>query len=323
MRDNPVFVKRSLSLLERCFDSGNPRIIYSAPNLVFAIPWRASFDSSCQVVEAIGKGKKTGLNPTLIVYRKTGSSVYDEGHGCARCHGPDFKPKWENYPSHQKENWTSRATDPIGSKDDNVFIGGEDFSILRKLYADAKTRGVTNWFGPRMESFDTKADHLLTMKKAFKGDLESLRKDYEAMESMNLPFAFTYYENHTDILGLENYKSRDFPARPNLKLGVVLGELNAERMADRIFASAPRSQIEANLTAEKVCYFPYSAQVAPFLMELFELSNLSRFDLVLASGSTGFYYNGYMTHQEVLVRALLKRIGSAFNFTCGNFIQAN
>lgn len=311
MRESAVVIRKSKSLMEKCIDPQNPRIIYSAPNLVVAIPWRSIFDSSCDVVEAIGLNDSSELNPTLVDNRNGRNVVDHSGRYCVTCHGPSFKPKWENYAYNYGKTWTSEKTLPLGTDDDNIVIGGEEYQTLKTFVADVQSKGKQGWFGTRLMSFFDEVQILESMNSEFNMlpfSERNLSKVQEAfhkrIDSMNLPFVFNFSK-------VQNHKSPEPYSRPNMRFGDILGDLNVQRIARKMFERLSPGQILKILNSSSICInrgIGDMKYISLPIRNLLQASNLDETELVLSEKEKIPYYDGNLNASERLTIEILRRL---------------
>ncbi len=308
MRDSAAFMKKSASLVKRCTDANNPRIIYSAPRVVIAVPWKSTKDDDCKIIEAFGASEETqGLNPTHIDFRTRDAVIDSTGTRCVGCHAQHFTPIWDTYP-----NWKSSHHEAFGSDDDNVLIDTEEFEILKSFVSDVAASEKMGWFGDRMDRLAKAIHYLGSPFKACKKNPDCLRAlGPVSFGTRDLPFAFSN--------GI-SFKSPDYGARPNLKLSIILNDLNSKAIAGQIFSKVSRDDIVATMKQIDFCRDVYDMNRGPspdyngykIILPLLEkagltLNNLS-FTLAF-SPIKNLYNDGNVSGHHAVIRELLIGLG--------------
>jgi hypothetical protein len=177
-----------------------------------------------------------------------------------------------------------------------------------------KLKDKLGWFGPRLQNLENQIGYLEKLKAEFKGDLNSLLREYAGLQKQDLPYVFTFSETYNLNYNIPYYKSGDYFARPNNRLGDIINVLNAMRVADSIFATSSRIEILNSLAEIDLSTVPDNdirfGKVYKPLLRLLRRAGMSSEDLTLAAKpSVNIYYDGEVSNQEALITEILRRLG--------------
>ncbi|MGE3975093.1 MAG: hypothetical protein AB7F59_11265 [Bdellovibrionales bacterium] len=299
MKESVVLMKKSASLVRTCVDEKdqNLRIIYSAPHLVLAFPWKATKDDSCKIVEAIGPSKGTpGLNPTLIDYRSGKGSIDGSGRHCVGCHGESFKPLWENYAI-----WKTEKNESMGFADDVILVGSTEYETFKKFINNVQVQNKMSWFGSRFQSF-VKQTHYLE-SELIKTPPTNDVFFTSHIQTLNLPYVFVLNEK-------DKPKSLDLLARPGLRLGKILGDFNSERLSEQIYSKIPEKEIVNMIIESGACE---GNNLLNIMLPLLKHIGLEADQLQMTIDThQKTYFDGTEKSEQSVLKALMRKLVPSF-----------